>query len=56
VLISLWLFLFPVFLFAAQPKQFFFDGLNLVSNIKGGIQTEGVLEQGAEQNIWTEER
>jgi hypothetical protein len=27
VLISLWLFLFPVFLFAAQPKEFFLDGL-----------------------------
>jgi hypothetical protein len=27
VLISLWLFLLPIFLFAAQPKEFFFDGL-----------------------------
>jgi hypothetical protein len=27
VLISLWLFVFPVFLFAAQPKEFFFDVL-----------------------------
>jgi hypothetical protein len=27
VLISLRLFLFPIFLFAAQPKEFFFDGL-----------------------------
>jgi hypothetical protein len=27
VLKSLWLFLFPVFLFAAQPKEFFLDGL-----------------------------
>jgi hypothetical protein len=27
VLISLWLFLFPVFLFATQPKEFFLDGL-----------------------------
>jgi hypothetical protein len=27
VLISLWLFLFPTFLFAAQPKEFFLDGL-----------------------------
>jgi hypothetical protein len=26
-LISLWLLLFPVFLFAAQPKEFFLDGL-----------------------------
>jgi hypothetical protein len=25
--ISLWLFLFPIFLFAAQPKEFFLDGL-----------------------------
>jgi hypothetical protein len=28
---------------------------NLVSDIKGGTQTLGVWEQGAE-NIWTEER
>jgi hypothetical protein len=28
---------------------------NLVSEIKGGTQTEGVWEQGAEGNIWTEE-
>jgi hypothetical protein len=27
VLISLWLFIFPIFLFAAQPKEFFLDGL-----------------------------
>jgi hypothetical protein len=27
VLVSLWLFLFPIFLFAAQPKAFFLDGL-----------------------------
>jgi hypothetical protein len=27
VLISFWLFLFPIFLFAAQPKEFFLDGL-----------------------------
>jgi hypothetical protein len=27
VLISLWLFLFPIFLLAAQPKEFFLDGL-----------------------------
>jgi hypothetical protein len=26
-LISIWLFLFPIFLFAAQPKEFFLDGL-----------------------------
>jgi hypothetical protein len=24
---SLWLFLFPIFLFAAQPKEFFLDEL-----------------------------
>jgi hypothetical protein len=30
------------------------DG-NLVSDIKGGMQTEGVREQGAEGNIWTRE-
>jgi hypothetical protein len=29
---------------------------NLVSDIKGGTHTEGVWEQGAEENIWTEER
>jgi hypothetical protein len=27
VLISLWLFVYPIFLFAAQPKEFFLDGL-----------------------------
>jgi hypothetical protein len=27
VLISLWLFIFFIFLFAAQPKEFFSDGL-----------------------------
>jgi hypothetical protein len=27
----------------------------LVSDIKGGTQTEGVCEQGAEEDIWTEE-
>jgi hypothetical protein len=27
VLINLWLFLFPIFLFAAQAKEFFLDGL-----------------------------
>jgi hypothetical protein len=27
VLISLWLFLFPIFLFAAESKEFFLDGL-----------------------------
>jgi hypothetical protein len=28
---------------------------NLGSNIKGGTQTEGVWEQGTDENIWTEE-
>jgi hypothetical protein len=28
----------------------------LVSNIKEGSQTEGVREQGTEENIWTEKR
>jgi hypothetical protein len=28
---------------------------NLVSNIKGATKTEGVWEQGSEENIWTEE-
>jgi hypothetical protein len=27
VLISLWLFLFPIILSATQPKEFFLDGL-----------------------------
>jgi hypothetical protein len=29
---------------------------NLTSDITGVTQTEGVWEQGAEENIWTEER
>jgi hypothetical protein len=29
---------------------------NLVSNVKGGTLTEGVWEQGAEENILSEER
>jgi hypothetical protein len=29
-------------------------GVKLVSDIKGGTQTEGVWEQGAEEDIWTE--
>jgi hypothetical protein len=28
---------------------------NLVSEIKGGTQTEGVWQQGAEEDIWTKE-
>jgi hypothetical protein len=28
---------------------------NLVSDIRGGTYTEGIQEQGAEENIWTEE-
>jgi hypothetical protein len=28
---------------------------NLVFDIKGGTQTDGVWEQGAEKDIWTEE-
>jgi hypothetical protein len=31
-------------------------GANLAFDIKGSIQTEGIREQGAEENIWTEER
>jgi hypothetical protein len=27
----------------------------VVPDIKGGTQTEGVREQGAEEDIWTEE-
>jgi hypothetical protein len=29
---------------------------NIVSDIKGGTQTEGFSEQDAGENIWTEER
>jgi hypothetical protein len=29
---------------------------NLVSDIEGGTYTEDVWEEGAEENIWTEER
>jgi hypothetical protein len=29
--------------------------VNLFSEIKGGIQIEGVWKQGAEENIWTED-
>jgi hypothetical protein len=29
--------------------------VKLVSDIKGWTQTEGVWEQGAEEDIWTEE-
>jgi hypothetical protein len=32
------------------------ERLNFVSNIMGATQTEGVWEQRAEENIWTEER
>jgi hypothetical protein len=28
---------------------------NLISDIKGGTQTEGVWEHSAEEDIWTEE-
>jgi hypothetical protein len=28
---------------------------NLASDIKGGTHTKGIWEQGAEENIWTEE-
>jgi hypothetical protein len=38
VLISLWLFLFPTFIFAAQTKEFFLDGLKKLEqrSHKGG--------------------
>jgi hypothetical protein len=29
---------------------------NLVSDVKGGTQTDGVWEQGADKTIWSEER
>jgi hypothetical protein len=31
-------------------------GVKLGLDINGGTQTEGVREQSAEENIWTEER
>jgi hypothetical protein len=31
------------------------QGETQTEDIKGGTQTEGVCEQGAEENIWTEE-
>jgi hypothetical protein len=34
MLISLWLFLFPIFLFAAQPKEFFFGWVKEVRTTK----------------------
>jgi hypothetical protein len=44
VLISLWLFLFPIFLFAAQPKEIFLDQLKKLEQrshkcveLRGGI-------------------
>jgi hypothetical protein len=44
VLIILWLFLFPILLFAAQPKDFFLDGLKKLEQrshkcveLRGGI-------------------
>jgi hypothetical protein len=38
VLISLWLFLFPIFPFAAQPKEFCLNGLKkLEQRSQGGI-------------------
>jgi hypothetical protein len=44
MLVSLWLFLFPIFLFAAQPKEFFLDGLkkleqksHMFVELRGGI-------------------
>jgi hypothetical protein len=30
-------------------------GWNLVSGIKGRTQTDGISEQGAEENIWAKE-
>jgi hypothetical protein len=29
--------------------------IHCLSNIKGGTEAEGVREQGAEEDIWTEE-
>jgi hypothetical protein len=40
VLISLWRFLFPIFLFAPQQKEFFLDGLKK-------------LEQRSHKCVWS---
>jgi hypothetical protein len=34
VLISRWLILFPIFLFAAEPREFFLDGLKKLEQQK----------------------
>jgi hypothetical protein len=41
VLISLWLFLFPIFLFAAQPKEFFLDMLKKLLQRSHKCGTQG---------------
>jgi hypothetical protein len=41
-----------LYFFASEPAWLW----NLVSDIKEETQTESVWEQGAEENIWTEER
>jgi hypothetical protein len=63
VLISLWLFLFPIFLFAAQPKEFFLDGLkkieqrSQVCGAQGGIcrvnkiDNEFKMRRGADKSL-----
>jgi hypothetical protein len=41
VLISLWLFLFPIFLLAAQPTDFFLDGLKLEQRSHKCVELRG---------------
>jgi hypothetical protein len=43
-------------MFNINWMQLFCMGVNLVSDNKRGTQTEGVREQGAEENIWAEEK
>jgi hypothetical protein len=41
VLISFWLFLFPLFLFAAQPREFFLDGLTKLERSHKYVELRG---------------
>jgi hypothetical protein len=43
------------FLEKAENFSISLENVIFVSEIKGGILTEGVCEEGAEEDIWTEE-
>jgi hypothetical protein len=43
LLMSFWLFLFPIFLLAAQPKEFFLDFFFLICIVGGGIKVHSTL-------------